>query len=366
MSQAERSGSRGDTRPAKKTSMKNQDDRAQSHGKQASRNNSKGRESHKDVISSMAITTSSMDKQHDDIVSQPTDCTDELICTACDTLYTKDDDKLIECERCERWICLDCSGMSEEHYNLLNDSKYGEFLHWFCQQCNQQAMKDWKTGNAIEIKCKEYMTKFKSEITEELRGELQKVEETLEMRISDEIQKVNVRIDGLESERKQATAGDSEEKTEEEVEKFLEEVRDREARKHNLVIFNLKESDATDGEERKNFDSECVRKLLSSIGAAVPFSSVTRLGKRGDNTVARPVRITTASTDDKHRVLKAAVKLKDLEDYSRVYVNRDQTPLEQRQWKKLLEERKRKMQESSNVPWVIRRGRVIKGRQKKE
>ena len=261
---------------------------------------------------------------------------------------------------------MDCSGMSEEHYNLLNDSKYGEFLRWFCQQCNQQAMKDWKTGNAIEMKCNEYMTKFKSEITEELRGELQKVEETLEMRISDEIQKVNVRIDELELKREQGTADDSEERTEEEVEKFLGEVRDREARKHNLVIFNLKESDATDGEERKNFDSECVRKLLSSIGAAVPFSSVTRLGKRGDNTVARPVRITTASTDDKHRVLKAAVKLKDPEDYSRVYVNRDQTPLEQRQWKKLLQERKRKMQESSNVPWVIRRGRVIKGRQKKE
>jgi hypothetical protein len=108
-----------------------------------------------------------------------------------------------------------------------------------------------------------------------------------------------------------------------------------------------------------------VRKLLSSIGQAVPFSKAVRLGKPEHS--SRPLRITSASITDQYSILKAAVKLRDSPAYSNVYINKDMTPSEQKNWKRLQEVKKKKIQEAKDagredVTFVIRRGVVIEGR----
>ena len=244
-------------------------------------------------------------------------------------------------------------------------------LHWFCQQCNLPAVKAVKTDNEIEQKCKEYMIKLGSELRTELKGEVHDVQTSLEDKIEVEIDKMNKKIENIQMHSRSILNKDWECKKEEETERLLEEMRNREARKLNLIIFNLEESKADTGDERKSHDEEAIRKMLANIGAPVPFSRATHLGKREDPSIkrARPLRITTSNVADQHKILRTATQLKSLPPYHNIYINRDQTPLEQRHWRKLLEERRKKTEESKeikeDVTWVIRRGNVIRGRAKK-
>ncbi len=296
--------------------------------------------------------------------STPNCDTKELTCKSCNTFFCDDQDKLIECERCEKWICLKCSGLTEGQYEAMNDESLGCMLHWFCITCTELAVKAVKTDNDLDEKCKQYMARFKSEIRAELKEEFAKIQTSLEEKLTQEIKTVNSKIDNLNLPKPQVANDDS--PRVENMELMMEEMKDREARKLNLIIFNLEESDAVQGEERKNYDHEESRKILSTIGATVPITRPTRLGKRGDGKIGRPLRITVSSVSDQHTVLKAAATLRGHHKYGEVFINKDQTPWEQRQWKKLLEERKRKTEESAaanaDVTWVIRKGRVIEAR----
>ena len=57
-----------------------------------------------------------------------------------ESVFTDDDDKLVECGRCESWECIKCSNISEKHYELLNDAILGAKLHWYCMKCNRLAI----------------------------------------------------------------------------------------------------------------------------------------------------------------------------------------------------------------------------------
>lgn len=172
---------------------------------------------------------------------------------------------------------------------------------------------------------------------------------------------------------KASASGATDEVTEEQkIEQFevmVEEMREREARKLNLIIFNFDESSSEETEDRKKHDEEVIRKLLATLETPVPFSKVIRLGK--PESTPRPIRISTASVKDQQTILRAAVKLKDIEEYKNIYVNRDQTPQEQKNWKRLQEAKKKKIQEAEEQglrgkTYIIRKGKVVEGRGKKE
>ena len=70
----------------------------------------------------------------------------------------------------------------------------------------------------------------------------------------------------------------------------------------------------------------------------------------------RPVKIKLKNQDDQTKILKAAKNLKGTE----IYINKDMTPLEQAEHRRLIMELKRRRGESrSNEQWVIRRSKVI-------
>ena len=48
-----------------------------------------------------------------------------LTCKICQCVFRDEDDKPIECGRCEKWECINCSNMSEKQYDLLNDKSLG-------------------------------------------------------------------------------------------------------------------------------------------------------------------------------------------------------------------------------------------------
>ena len=54
---------------------------------------------------------------------------DVLTCEICAVGFKEDDDKLMSCDRCMKWNCAECLGMSEAIYSFFVASG----SHWYCK-----------------------------------------------------------------------------------------------------------------------------------------------------------------------------------------------------------------------------------------
>ncbi len=85
----------------------------------------------------------------------------ELTCSKCEAVFVDNDDKLLECERCDKWFCIECAGMEPSVYSIMVANKN---LHWFCQECEKPALTAVKSNKEIEEKCASYMSSITARI----------------------------------------------------------------------------------------------------------------------------------------------------------------------------------------------------------
>ena len=262
--------------------------------------------------------------------------------------------------------------MSSVLYDLMNKNSQG--VHWFCKECDSQAMKDVQTGQQIEERCKFYFDKCRDEIKE--------VESTLNNKIDTEVARFNSEVKALKSLsalqrtknvelskkvdklEREMDAGTTvveqkiEERTTNIVRMSISEILEREKRRNQLILFNIIESDKEEAKQRKEDDSKEICRILESINAASDFDQVIRVGQK--TTTPRPVKIKLKNQSDQNRIIKAAKNLKGTE----IYISKDMTPLEQAEHRKLVMELKKKRGEAGvDDQWIIRRGRVINASQ---
>ena len=279
-------------------------------------------------------------------------------------------EKMIECGRCAKWECLDCSQMGERFYEMLNDPTIGPRTHWFCRNCEEPAIKAVKTDKEIEVQCKTYMERF-AKVYEKGMADMKKdigdIRQTSNKH-SDEIAILQKEcsnnkqeIDSL-SKKQGATTQETSQLTTNEA---VKEVEERQNRKLNVVFFNVEESQNESHEERKNEDAEAVRGILDALSVQTPFSNPTRLGKKESDTATRPLRIKVTSQQEVNSIMEASKNLRGTPMQS-IFINRDKTPLERAEWRKLLGEKKQKNEEAEHLGreenWVIRNSKVVLGR----
>jgi len=270
---------------------------------------------------------------------------DDIVCRECKCTFSEEDDKLIECDRCEEWFCLSCTGMNETYYDMLNDKTVSCDILWLCTECKAPAIRAVKTDMEIETRCEEFLSRFQLKVEEELRTVKNDVEALKEVTAD---QSTNI-----QSMRKEI------------LEEAIREVQERQDRSQNLVFFNVEESDLDDPNDSKKEDNLKVNNILKKIGVGnITVSNPTRLGKK-DGSV-RPLRVHTASNGEMTKILGAAKKLKETAGLDKVFVNKDRTPLEREEWKRLMEIRKEKNQQAREAGeqenWIIRNNRVVQGR----
>ena len=70
----------------------------------------------------------------------------------CHTQYIKSTDKLMICERRDCWCCIKCLKISSNEYKVLIGRSD---CHWFCPECEEQALTDVEIGMDIEAKCRQ-------------------------------------------------------------------------------------------------------------------------------------------------------------------------------------------------------------------
>jgi len=143
------------------------------------------------------------------------------------------------------------------------------------------------------------------------------------------------------------------------VQSAVEEYRDREARKCNLIVHQVPESSLPDAKERNAEDTAVVSQILVDIGVQdAKLESVVRLGKRIPDK-HRLMKVTVDSVSSKIQALRNAKRLRNTQHWKEVFVTPDMTPKEREKNKALREELKRR-RDDGEEHLVIRNGEIAK------
>src|SRR3989442_15652517 len=115
----------------------------------------------------------------------------------------------------------------------------------------------------------------------------------------------------------------------------VSEVMEREKRKNNLVILGIEETNDEFATKEK------LKNIINALGADEnKIKYYGRVGRVGQGTKARIVRVTCEDAETKRNFLKSANKLKTMEGFANVYVALDLTKVQQTQDKNLREKLK--------------------------
>ena len=260
----------------------------------------------------------------------------------------------IQCTICALWCHMHpCTGLSKEAIRGLEiQAKEVGQAYWACRSCmnfntkwNNQMREVSKRQDETEAKVEDNSDQIEEvrKITEELRAELR--EQTR-------------RTEGLEE--RMATALDS-------------ELREREARRLNLVIHGLPELDANikDPRERMERDKEECERLFIAMKARTRYQAIRfcrRIGEKGGD--PRPMVFGVHSEEEKRHLLEKSKELLYTQ-YENVTVVPDMTKSQRKGEQKLRDEADRRNTEltaedrEKNLKWLVvgKRGekRLIKG-----
>ena len=180
-----------------------------------------------------------------------TEGNDAAKCNVCLEIFISNNDKLVICDRCENWICLKCTGLSEAQYLALDGN-----LQWYCTECKVPAIQAVKVDCSIEEKCKEYLDSFRIEFKAEIDNQLREIRE--------DIQDIKMKQNQTET-----SGEDVDVKVKKVIQESMQiqeqELQDREKRKNNIIMFNVVEADTNIKDERVRHDTNILRRIIETI-----------------------------------------------------------------------------------------------------
>ena len=253
-------------------------------------------------------------------------------CIVCELFFISEHDKLVECDRCEKWVCLACSNLNPSQYDAIDDQ-----LIWYCLSCRKPAIQAVRKDQSIEDRCNIFFEKIRDEFMSKLDkietqvASLTSSQETLSSKLAACETKANPENHtGTNFIPKNAPPLNDD--------SIIKELQIREERKRNVIIYNLEEPATNLKEERKQVEE--ITTLCDDSLLKHTFKDVVRLGKKKEDK-PRPLKFTLVSSDDKRIFFRNLKNLKDNVKFGSISVNHDLTNLEREQEKKLYEEAKK-------------------------
>lgn len=319
----------------------------------------------------------------------------EDICSECQKVVGEKD-KGLECELCKEWFHSRCQGISDEAYRVIGIQ---ETVHWFCLQCNKEAIKIIQMLGKVQGRVDELEGKFKvlgeqfggmdklvKEVCEKIKVVEGKVDST-DLKMHSEINKIEERVKGGEAAGNEINEGievrlqaklrqDLDTRVESlingEVKKMnenLDEKMEIERRKSNIIIHGIKEEGIVrlDDIAREldegivSREQSLVEEILKEglkLDATRHIEEVKRIGRFKEG-VVRPMRVVLKSPEARTEILRRAKNLKEHDEYKKVYIAPDLTRNQREEDKKLREELK-KLKEQGQTNIKIRRGKIVK------
>ena len=298
-----------------------------------------------------------------------TEVEDPEDCSKCKRTFYDSTDKMLQCERCGLWTCADCANISDEEYIVMSRPD----CHWYCSgHCNLRATRAILDEKSVEDRCKEFLDKMEGRLTFLEKEITQKATIKDLKTLNEDVKAMETRIDNLVSAQGIAKS--------EAAASGVKEMENRDMRKKNIILFGVEEKNSPIASTRNEEDKEKLEEICSKgLKVEVKIKQVKRLGKFDKQSVSsedvrkpRPMLAVLGSQQDVVEALKASKNLSTHKDkqYHTIRMKRDMTPLEREEMRTLVKERKERVEESKAkgevVNWIIRNGKVIKGRPRRE
>ena len=259
-------------------------------------------------------------------------------CSSCEHNLDDDEDEtngLIECERCQKWICRTCADIRPEEFNVIAGN---ERFHWFCDDCELFAMASIENskkvdGKKVNINSGEMQRLVLSRVT--------KIMDKMETKNDLHLQKIerttNSYADALKKENELITKKVSSQVSS--INKNLEkiaqapviaatEVKDRDSRKECVIVSGVPESDSDDHETRVEHDLQEMKKIcVNGLDIKVSIDKITRM-KSKNGSAPRPMKVRFKDEKTKWLVIKNAKNLAQVEEMKKVFIKPDMTAAE--------------------------------------
>ena len=333
-------------------------------------------------------------------------------CGTCKKMVT-DDTNGLQCELCNTWYHTKCQGVQDSLYQALNE--YSTEIFWFCKQCKQGAEKFFELYVQIQTKLSSVESTFSKEVQklkigndavlnrvvnlekevvnlkqinekyikllndtkQEIDNSLKKANESKENMLQDIKQEINnLRIEvedktvnvldesqipdsklvevAKEVEDKFLKVGlemESVQKSLQSTKSYVEEERDKEARRNNIMVYRMPESIENTLERRIQSDRQFLVAMMNSLNNGVveeDIGKVYRLGKRTEG-IDRPLLVQFKNHLAKNLTMDSLFRLKETESrFKNVIIGHDMTKNEREQCKQLVEEAKFKTAHESS------------------
>jgi hypothetical protein len=261
-------------------------------------------------------------------------------CIRCKNNVAKNS-KSVRCGTCLYWVHTECENISAELYNVLaHPEKFGGLVTWTCDSC--------VAGNArIEQVVKAYAEKMKN-VEERLTGNEQCMRE-----MGSEMKKMNEKLQERDVNVEKAVK-----KGENNV---LDELREREVRKRNVVLYRVAEheNERAAGAERADWDRKMCLDICEKMDMEMEDDDIRfcrRVGERGE--WDRPLVMGLYSEETKYKILRRARKLEKTE-YRDVSITQDLTKRQREEEGEMVKEAERRNENLSeedrakNVQWAV-------------
>ena len=316
-------------------------------------------------------------------------------CDECNKNVTKKELGIM-CEVCESWFHSKCKDISEEVYRYLQ----GDNVSWYCDQCKRGVSKLFKALQQLMLrqqmteenlkKMQEEADKFKSEV-ETLIGKRDKNQETRQDKIDKEVESIKVQIVEIKQNFVEFKNNEIEEMRNEEAKNILwtdivkkqvennmemvkddlsevkkvisdtkkevMEVKDKESRRNNIIIYRAIESNSDEKEVRFKHDKDFILSLLNeALGLDCEVKElvrILRLGRRVEGE-CRPILIEFKNHIFKNLVMENVTKLKNSDAFRNLSLMHDMTKIEREECRKLVSMAKEKEDKEGMGEWIFR------------
>ena len=248
----------------------------------------------------------------------------------------KKNTRSVRCSTCEYWVHADCEGMANELFNLLaNPEKYGAAggVRWNCVSCQLSADKIEK-------------------IVKNMEGKIQAVADRVsgtEAAVSG----LGGRVDKLEK-AKQNEEAVIDKKDQRVRSDILEEMRERECRRLNLVLYKVGEcaDEKATGAQRMSWDRQSVLNIAGELRVDMNEDTIKFCRRVGDKKdLPRPLVIGFHLEADRSNLLRRA---RDLEKtiFKDVSIVPDLTRLQRKEAEKRNDNRSEE-DIAKNLEWAV-------------
>lgn len=296
----------------------------------------------------------------------------ESLCGQCKKLV-KNENQAMECEICQQWYHIRCQGITKAEYECIKGGgkkKYLSKLHWYCQTCERMAVNFMRTMTSLHVKQKvleeriyQLEEKFKMKVNQEevdqLREEIKTVREGQLQAMEEKQRELEEKVVMKSKSPNYVSKEDMKKNVMEEIETRLQEKeaekKARKDRKNNLIVFGIKENQATNQKDKQTEDLREIKKILNEICEVQlneeDVAKVIRMGKYTESK-KRPVIITIKREEKKKEIFQNLQKLRRYVE--NITITHDLTQKQRKELQELINEAKRKEECDPSSSYIYR------------